>query len=280
MSLILEALKKSEQQRRLGEAPTLGSPVLNSRRSRSMLPVLVGLMALALGVGWWLLRTPNAPAPAAMSMSAATVPNPALAHPARRSAAGLASESTAKRNAARRAEQAQRANTKEIALDQQGDKRQGGMPDRPGSVNGAPIANRMTAPLQPLPNAGVPQPAAQFAPAAQHPATAVTKSNPATGPATAIAAQPSAPAAGAQPAGAALPSIWDLPYATRKELPDLQLTLHVYAPDPKQRFVVIKGERHVEGDDLGDGVTLHAIRVDGIVLDFKGKRFFYPRDGR
>ena len=92
--------------------------------------------------------------------------------------------------------------------------------------------------------------------------------------------RPAPTTAGAQPAGPALPSIWELPYATRKELPDLSLTLHVYAPDPKQRFVVIKGERHVEGDDLGDGVTLHAIRADGVVLDFKGKRFFYPRDGR
>ena len=34
MSLILEALKKSEQQRRLGEAPTLGTPVVATRRKR------------------------------------------------------------------------------------------------------------------------------------------------------------------------------------------------------------------------------------------------------
>ena len=280
MSLILEALKKSEQQRRLGEAPTLGSPVLSSRRSRSVLPVLGGLMVLALGVGWWLLRTPNAPAPAAVPMSVASAPNPAPSHPAQRNAAGVDGGLIAKRDAARRAELAQRAKAKEAALEQQRSKHQGGMPDRPGSVSAAAIANRMTAPLQPPPNAVVPKPATQFAPAAQLPAAAVTKPGTDAAAPPAAAASPPAPAAGAQPAGAALPSIWDLPYATRKELPDLQLTLHVYAQDPKQRFVVIKGERHVEGDDLGDGLTLHAIRVDGIVLDFKGKRFFYPRDGR
>ena len=73
--------------------------------------------------------------------------------------------------------------------------------------------------------------------------------------------------------------MWDLPYATRKALPDLSLTMHVYTPDPKQRFVVIKGDRHVEGDDLGDGVTLKEIRADGMVLDYKGTRFLYPRSG-
>ena len=44
--------------------------------------------------------------------------------------------------------------------------------------------------------------------------------------------------------------------------------------------IVLEGERHVEGDDLGNGVVLHEISADGMVLDFKGQRFLYPRDGR
>jgi general secretion pathway protein B len=71
-----------------------------------------------------------------------------------------------------------------------------------------------------------------------------------------------------------------MPYAVRKDLPALALTMHVYSSVPAERFVVVEGERHVEGDDLGDGVTLREIRGDGIVLDFKGQRFVYPRDGR
>ena len=58
MSLILEALKKSEQQRRLGEAPTLGSPVLSARARRSRLPLLGAFIVLALGAAWWFARTP------------------------------------------------------------------------------------------------------------------------------------------------------------------------------------------------------------------------------
>jgi general secretion pathway protein B len=56
MSLILEALKKSEQQRQLGEAPNLGTPITMTRRRRSLLPVLAAAIAIALGASWYLLR--------------------------------------------------------------------------------------------------------------------------------------------------------------------------------------------------------------------------------
>jgi len=81
-------------------------------------------------------------------------------------------------------------------------------------------------------------------------------------------------------AAAPLPTIWELPFATRKDIPDLELTMHVYSADPKQRFVVIKGDRHVEGDELAQDLILREIRPDGLVLDYKGQRFFYPRNGR
>jgi general secretion pathway protein B len=80
--------------------------------------------------------------------------------------------------------------------------------------------------------------------------------------------------------GAALPTVWELPYATRKDIPAIELSMHVYSSDPKQRFVVIKGDRHVEGDEVGADLVLKEIRQDGIVLDYKGQVFFYPRSGR
>jgi general secretion pathway protein B len=71
-----------------------------------------------------------------------------------------------------------------------------------------------------------------------------------------------------------------LPYATRKGLPEITLTMHVYSADPRGRFVIVEGDRHMEGDTLGGGVTLREIRPDGMVLDFHGQQFLYPRDGR
>ena len=135
-----------------------------------------------------------------------------------------------------------------------------------------------------------------------NPVAAATNPPSATAPAKADAAAPkseaTAPKAGAaaakidtprrataatpRPAAAApaLPTVWDLPYATRKDIPEIELSMHVYSSDPKQRFVVIKGERHVEGDELSEDLVLREIRQDGIVLDFKGKAFFYPSTGR
>ena len=91
-----------------------------------------------------------------------------------------------------------------------------------------------------------------------------------------------APPAPTRPAPAAVnyPLVWTLPYATRKDLPELNLIMHVYSDTPADRFVILDGERHAEGDTISEGLVLRQIRRDGVVLDFKGTLFIYPRDGR
>jgi general secretion pathway protein B len=76
-----------------------------------------------------------------------------------------------------------------------------------------------------------------------------------------------------------VPAYYDLPFATRKALPQLSMSMHVYAADSKQRFVILDGARMVEGDTTTDRVTLREIRPDGVILEFQGQRFFFPRDG-
>jgi general secretion pathway protein B len=77
-----------------------------------------------------------------------------------------------------------------------------------------------------------------------------------------------------------LPTVWELPYAARKDIPAIELSMHVFSSDPKQRFVVIKGDRHVEGDEVASDLVLREIRQDGLVLEYKGQKFFFPRNGR
>lgn len=72
---------------------------------------------------------------------------------------------------------------------------------------------------------------------------------------------------------------WDLPYAERRDLPTFKISMHVYAENPVDRFVILNGVRQIEGDELPSGMKLVAIRVDGIVIEAEGKRFMVPRDG-
>lgn len=86
MSLIHEALKKAEAQRRLGEPPTLGTPLSATRRRRPLLPVFGALIAVALGAGWWLSSrntadTPQAAAPGDLAPAPATAQPPAYNQP-------------------------------------------------------------------------------------------------------------------------------------------------------------------------------------------------------
>ena len=155
--------------------------------------------------------------------------------------------------------------------------------DRPGSVATLPPASPLVAGPRNTPRAAAaPAPAAARAPVANDkPGNAAAPAPAKPAPASATPAAPPAARPARPPARApALPSVWELPYSTRKDLPELQLTMHLYAPVPRERFVVIDGERYVEGDEIADGVTLREIRTDGMVLDFKGQRFVYPRDGR
>jgi len=289
MSLILEALKKSEQQRRLGEAPTLGSPVVSTRRRRSVLPVLAVLIVIAAGAGWWLTRKPAEPppaAPVAPLIADKTAPAAKGAKPGDNTAATAATmQDRLKQEAARRkVEQAKRA-----------DALGGAKPNPPlGLPNANPaVAAAPRKPGDPMPHAMLPPktPADAAAPNANPaktdaavvpPKATTTTPPPAAAPAkeTATATPPAKAPAAAAPDGNTLPTIWELPFSTRKDIPALDLSMHVYSSDPQQRFVVIKGERHVEGDEIASDLTLREIRQDGLVLEYKGQKFFFPRSGR
>ncbi len=291
MSLILEALKKSEQQRRLGEAPTLGSPVVSTRRRRSALPVIAVLIVVAAGAGWWLTRKPAEP-PAAATPVTADKSKPPVAGETKPAQTAAAAQERLKQEAAarRQIQQAKRGdalgNAKPNApLGLPGTPNQATMP--PGRKPGDPLSHTvpgMKAPPQPAPaGANATPPNTDATAAAPKPGTATPPPAAASAPETASATSPPASAKAppaAAPDAAALPTIWDLPFATRKDIPALELSMHVYSSDPKQRFVVIKGERHVEGDEIASDLTLREIRQDGLVLDFKGQKFFFPRNGR
>ena len=235
MSLILEALRKSERERRLGSAPSIGSPVMSVRRRRNWLPLLVVLISLGLLALWWLQRKPQAPP---------VPPNPMA---------------TAKPGAA----PAARNPAEFEALPAQGTQ---------------PIQTNRRIETRPNP----PAQAAPTTPATPPAAVAVNPDVAATTPASVAPATPTprdaAATAPTQPVES-LAMVWELPLATRRELPAIAISMHVFAENPAQRFIILNGQRQVQGDDIG-GLKLVEIRKDGAVFEFSGQRFLYPRGGR
>ncbi|HXD83188.1 MAG TPA: general secretion pathway protein GspB [Rudaea sp.] len=303
MSLILEALKKSEANRRLGQAPDLGTPFTPARRGRSPLWALI-VIVLALGAGawWWFGRGTPAPLPAAPQPTVAATSAPSAAAAPAQHQQSLQQEDKRIFNAARRDSNAQTpaaaGKNEQIWVAAQRHDASGPMADRSrrngsaqptrtpktADMRGVPQPHSQVAPPQPhLEVAGQPHP--QAAPPQPHPEVAAPQPHPQVAPPQPhpeVAGQPhpqAAPSPVLTTSKLDVPSYYDLPFATRKALPQLRMSMHVYTADPKQRFVILDGARMVEGDATTDDVTLREIRPDGVVLEFQGQRFFFPRDG-
>lgn len=295
MSLILEALKKSERQRRLGESPSLGSPVMAVHRRRSLLPALIVLIVLGLLALWWFRRESSAPeAQPQVTATATTTPAPAVLDsttfndnppppPVPVNVPRQMAQSTAASRQPRSKVPAEAGG--ELALDpgkktSSGDeaeaKSQPGKPDQALAIDEskeAAAAAGVNDSIKEQKAAAAAMGRAAADAKARSDNTVVQADN-----APAAAAVPAAAAAVADP-GSGIKLMWELPYATRRDLPEIKLSMHVYAEQPAQRFVIINGDRQVEGDEVGN-LHLVEIRRDGVVFDFEGVRFLYPRGGR
>ncbi len=72
------------------------------------------------------------------------------------------------------------------------------------------------------------------------------------------------------------PLLDDLPADFRSRVPRLDLTVHVYSDTPSQRFIFVNNRRYGEGQDTEEGARVERIQPNGIVLSFQGQEFFLP----
>jgi len=72
-------------------------------------------------------------------------------------------------------------------------------------------------------------------------------------------------------------SYWELPDAIRADVPEMKFSVLVYANDPADRFVLVNGQRLVEGDSYGQGLIVAEIRRDGVVFSYRLYRFLVER---
>lgn len=70
---------------------------------------------------------------------------------------------------------------------------------------------------------------------------------------------------------------WELPDSVRNGVPEIRFSVLVYAEQAQDRFVLINGVRLIEGDELKPGLVVEHIRRDGVVFSYQLYRFFVKR---
>lgn len=86
----------------------------------------------------------------------------------------------------------------------------------------------------------------------------------------------SAPRGGALVGNETLPTFEDLA-SSGTNLPDLHLDIHVNSQKPNERFVFVNMRKYLEGEVLKEGPTVERIIPDGVILNQRGLRFLLPR---
>ena len=275
MSILLDALRKSEEQRRLGEVPDIHSPVESERAATGRWHrwALWGAIALvALTAAWFgrqqLSRTGTVPGASPERADVAASP---AATPAGTTAVNVVAEPAPGPSgdaADNDSDEAPRTPVEALPVD-------GGSEvaaNAPTARQAAPRKSRVNesfTTFEATPEAVVEQqPAAS--PKATPPAAQTVEAPVA---ATGNQAPGEPPPATPRPRETEPISFWELPQSVRDSLPDLRITVLVYAEQPGDRFVLIGGNRRVEKDQLQDGVVLDEIRRDGAVFTYRNYRF-------
>jgi general secretion pathway protein B len=65
---------------------------------------------------------------------------------------------------------------------------------------------------------------------------------------------------------------WELPQNVRDAIPELQISVMVYADEPEDRFILVNGVRLKEKESL-EGVQLEEIRRNGAIFRYRNYRF-------
>ena len=68
-------------------------------------------------------------------------------------------------------------------------------------------------------------------------------------------------------------AISDIPDSVRKRMPNIAFEGHVYSSVPERRSIMINGHKRREGDTIGDDLLVREITSEGAEFEFQGYRF-------
>lgn len=290
MSLILDALKKSEAERNRGTPPRLHTPYVTVQRERPawIVPTITVAILAAGGATWLSLTTPRvsevvAAAPdSAPDQPVAAVPVGESQMPVTAQMPGTDPTPELTPAAVGGAGMSSGGGSASLAVPQRADLYTPPQTPSPQTVQTAPPA-QAPAPAAPLQAAPAPPIAAQPepAPVADNPlqiAPAVDVQTTQQTVSVAATAETSVQTPSAEAPQEQLLLVYQLPYAIRKDLPKLDLSMHVFSPVREERFVVLNGKRYgLDGTSPGPDIALLDISDEGAVMEFRGQKFLLPR---
>lgn len=252
MSILLEALKKSEQSRKLGETPTLGTPVEDVPASNApagnLVPVLLVVLS-AFVMAWFGWQQYTRPEPVDATAEPAMVSTPEDPVP-------MVSDAEESRS---------RTMTENY---------QAPVETSPGSQSAESGSDaEETQKLQQSVEQFVAEQDSEPKPAAPESDSAAEAEDDMEELAQAQEPQARSADPGLSPHIAEPISYWELPQGVRENLPEIRITVLVYAEEPADRFLLSNGQRLVEKDELDGGVVLEEIRRDGAVFTYRKYRF-------
>ena len=242
MSYILEALKKSQAERQLGELPSIHAPQVQlhdtaASASARRTPVWLALGGVSVAVAAALLlwqpwqadaaapaAVPTAPAAAAVLAQAVPAPAPIAVPAAQPAAATVPAPAPAP-----------------VVMP---------APSAPPAATAAPVhhARPVPEPQQETPG--------QVAPPVSAPAPAVP-----------------APAPGAEDN---VPGMRDLPEPIQRQIPPVAIGGYIYSKNPADRLLLIDKVLRHEGEELAPGLVLEKLQPKAAIFSFKGYRYRVP----
>lgn len=241
MSYILEALKKSQEERELGRVPTLDSQLgpFEGRGARvnpwSLAALALAMLAVAIAIYGTLIRNRTAPPP--MATAAPVEPAPPSARPPDMLAA---------------------------------------QPPRTIAPAVEPVASPANPQPVPAPVAAPriePEPPARPEPRPTRPGRLNNVPDDLVADIEAFKRNLAPDEAGPRPMHERVPPPDDVAVS----LPAMVVTAHIYDADPAKRFVVINGLRVGQGETSREGVRVDEIEKEGIWLEYRGYAFYRSR---
>ncbi len=256
MSILLDALKKSEAQRRLGETPNLNTPVESAEAEPAQIrPWLIAAMMLSVAVVLALYITEQFDEPDLSILGYSEFGQGAKEEVAAADPGSADEEASGEgRTPVERLSPGFVSRKPQNAPDssQKSQIRQSVSTYRPPA---SPVQTTQLPPTQ----------------ATQASATEQARNRQLA----ARREQPAEPEAEAPPPPPTL-TFWQLPQGLRDNMPDLKISVLVYAAEPEDRFILMDGQRLREGDDAGGGLNLEEIRRDGAVFNYRKYTFLLP----